>query len=238
RVIMTGPRPVSEGIERCTDILEHAGDDVVLSAVTETMLGMLEAMRGDFALARSYADGGRRRLAAVGLTVTVANLQMYSGWIELMAGSPGKALPGVQDAYDLLDRVGEGQRRAMTAAMLARLYFFCGDYEHCRRYLTISEKSASPDDAGAQAVSRGTRARLLAATGELPAAPELADSAGEGLVATQYLRLLPATGWLPEARELPDSAVEVLVATEYLSLQADVLIDRASVLAALGQNDS
>ncbi|HEY1515074.1 MAG TPA: BTAD domain-containing putative transcriptional regulator, partial [Solirubrobacteraceae bacterium] len=209
RVSMTGPMPVTEGIDRCSAILEHAGDDVVLTAVAETMLGMLEAMRGDFALARSYADAARRRLPAVGLTVTVAVLQMYSGWIELMAASPERALPGVQDAYDLLDRVGEGQRRAMTAALLSRLYFFCGDYDHCRSYLTISEESASPDDAGAQALSRGTRARLLAATGELP-----------------------------EARELADSAVEALVATEYLSLQADVLVDRATVLTALGQNDA
>ncbi len=126
RAAMTGPRPVTEGVERCTGILERAGDDVVLTAVTETMLGMLEAMRGDFSLARSYADAARRRLAAVGLTVTVAVLQMYSGWIELMAESPERAVPAVQDAFDLLDRVGEGQRRAMTAAMLSRLLLLRG----------------------------------------------------------------------------------------------------------------
>jgi len=209
RATMTGPRPVTEGVERCTGILERAGDDVVLTAVTETMLGMLEAMRGDFSLARSYADAARRRLAAVGLTVTVAVLQMYSGWIELMAESPERALPGVQDAFDLLDRVGEGHRRAMTAAMLSRLLFFCGDYDGCERYLTISAESASPDDAAAQAVWRGTRARLLAATGALA-----------------------------EARRLADSAVGALAATDYLRLQGGALVDRATILTALGEDDA
>ena len=209
RATMAGPRPVTEGIGRCTDILNRAGDDVVLTAVAETMLGMLEAMRGDFSVARSYADAARRRLAAVGLTVTVAVLQMYSGWIELMAETPDRALAGVRDAFDLLDRVGEGQRRAMTAAMLSRLLFFCGDYEQCGRYLAISEESASPDDAAAQAVWRGTRARLLAATGELSG-----------------------------ARRLADSAVDALTATDYIRLQGDGLVDRATVLTALGQHDA
>ena len=66
RAMMTGPRPAAEAIERCTAILERAGDDVGLMAVTETMLGMLEAMRGNFAIARSYArahGGGSSRSA-------------------------------------------------------------------------------------------------------------------------------------------------------------------------------
>ena len=49
----------------------------------------------------------KRRLESVGLTVTVAVLQMYSGWIELMAETPERALPGVRDAYDVLERIGE-----------------------------------------------------------------------------------------------------------------------------------
>ena len=94
RAVMTGPQPAAEGIERCTAILERARDDVGLIAVTETMLGMLEAMRGNFDVARSYAAAAKRRLESVGLTVTVAVLQMYSGWIELMAESARAGAPG------------------------------------------------------------------------------------------------------------------------------------------------
>ncbi|MBV9310653.1 MAG: AAA family ATPase [Solirubrobacterales bacterium] len=209
RAIMTGPRPVAEGIERCGAILARAGDDVVLTATTETMLGMLEAMRGNFSPARLYAAGARRRLEAVGLTVTVAVLQMYSGWIELMAQSPERALAGLRDAYDLLDRIGEGHRRAMTAAVLGRLLFFDGDYDESDRYLKISEECASPDDVAAQTVWRGTRARLLTVAAELR-----------------------------DAKELAKSAVAAVTDTDYLRLQGDALGDRATVLVALGQNDA
>jgi DNA-binding SARP family transcriptional activator/class 3 adenylate cyclase len=208
RAVMTGPRPAADGIERCTAILERAREDVGLIAVTETMLGMLEAMRGNFDLARAYASAANRRLASVGLTVTVAVLQMYSGWIELMAESPERALPGVRDAYDLLERIGEAHRRAMTAAMLGRLLFFAGDHDEADRYLRISEDASSPDDVAAQTVWRGTRARWLA-----------------------------VAGGAREAEELADSAVAIVAATDYVRLHGDALADRATVRSALGRDD-
>ncbi len=209
RAIMTGPRPAAEGIDRCIAILERAGDDVVLEAVTETMLAMLEAMRGNFAVARSYAGAGKRRLDAVGLSVTVAVLQMYSGWIELMAETPERALPGVRDAYDLLERIGEGHRRAMTAAVLGRLLFFHGEHGESDRYLKISEDCSSPDDVAAQTVWRGTRARLLVTAGD----PR-------------------------QAEEVANSAVAIISATNYLRQHGDALLDRATVLSALGRQDA
>jgi tetratricopeptide (TPR) repeat protein len=209
RAIMTGPRPAAEGIARCTAILERAGDDVVLAAVTETMLGMLEAMRGNFEEARSYSNAARQRLHAVGLAVTVAALQMYSGWIELMADTPANALPGMRDAYNLLERIGDVNRRAMTAAMLGRLLFFHGDLREADLYLNVSEQSASPDDVGAQAVWRGTRARLLIASGDQALAEKLADT-----------------------------AVEAASPTDDILVRADALVDRAAVLSALNRDDA
>lgn len=209
RAVMTGPRPVGEAIARCAVILRQAGDDVVLVAVAETMLGMLEAMRGNFDDARSYSGGAKRRLEAVGLNVTVAALQMYSGWIELMAETPEKALPGMQDAYDLLERIGDGNRRAMTAAILGRLLFFRGALPDAERYLKISEECASPDDVGAQTVWRGTRARLLITAGDQLSAEKLADS-----------------------------AVEAASPTDDILVHADALVDRAAVLAAMNRDEA
>ncbi|HUA03447.1 MAG TPA: BTAD domain-containing putative transcriptional regulator [Solirubrobacteraceae bacterium] len=209
RALMTGPQPVAEAVGRCVAILERAGDDVVLRAVTETMLGLLEAMRGNFDDARSFADSAKRRLDAVGLTVTVAVLQMYSGWIELMADTPERAIPGVRDAYDVLERVGEVSRRATTAAILGRLLFVHGDHDESARFLKISEEAASPDDAATQAVWRGTRARLLA-------------TAGDGKSAT----------------DMADSAVAIISKTDYVRLHGDALLDRALVLSALGKEDA
>jgi hypothetical protein len=209
RAVMTGPRPVTEAIARCAAILQRADDDVVLISVTETMLGMLEAMRGHFDDARSYSSGAKRKLEAVGLTVTVAALQMYSGWIELMAETPERALPGMQDSYDLLERVGDGNRRAMTAAMLGRLLFFHGALPEADRYLKISEEFASPDDVGAQTVWRGTRARLLVTAGDQLSAEKLANS-----------------------------AVDAASPTDDILVHADALVDRATVLAAANRDEA
>jgi DNA-binding SARP family transcriptional activator len=209
RTAVMGPRPVAEGIERCTLILVRAKDDVVLTAVTETMLAMLEAMRGNFDGARSYRSGATRRLEAVGLSVTVAVLQMYSAWIELMARTPERALPGMREAHDFLERIGEGHRRAVTAAMLGRLLFFHGDYDESERYLQISEDCASPDDVAAQTFWRGTLARLLIAAGN----PR-------------------------RAQQLADRAVAIVSTTDFLMLHGDALVDRSAVLSALGRCDA
>jgi DNA-binding SARP family transcriptional activator len=209
RAVMTGPRPVTEAIARCAAILQQAGDDVVLIAVAETMLGMLEAMRGNFDDARSYSGGAKRRLEAVGLSVTVAALQMYSGWIELMAETPGRAVPGMRDAYELLERVGDRNRRAMTAAILGRLLFFHGAVPEAERYLKISEEFASSDDVGAQTVWRGTRARLLV-------------TAGDQL----------------SAKALADSAVDAASPTDDILVRADALVDRAVVLSAMNRDEA
>lgn len=91
RAVVTGPRPVTAGIRRCNQILERAGDDFALAAVTETMLAVLEAMEGRFDEARVRWQQGNQRLEDVGLSVTVAVLQMYHGFIELMAGTPEDA---------------------------------------------------------------------------------------------------------------------------------------------------
>jgi DNA-binding SARP family transcriptional activator/tetratricopeptide (TPR) repeat protein len=208
RVCVTGPLPVDEGVQRCTAILERAGDDAMLTSVTETMLGVLEAMRGRFDEARDHWSRGKRRLESVGLSVTLAAMQMYSAFIELMAETPQKAEPGVAEAYSLLEGIGEGHRRAMTAAVLGRLLFAQGRIAEAERYLEISEATASEDDVGTQVIWRGTRARIVAQAG----VPRLAE-------------------------RLAGSAVKLASQTDYLMLHGDALRDRANVSLVLGRNE-
>jgi tetratricopeptide (TPR) repeat protein len=197
---------VPEAIDRCNAILGRADDDPALTAVTETMLALLEAMRGNFDDAHSLRNRADERLAAVGLNVTRAGMQMYSGWIALMAQSPQIALTTVRDAYDLLERIGERHRRATTAAILGRLLFFAGDYTTSERYLDLSAECSSPDDVSTQTTLLGTRARLLASHGHTD---RVEDDANR--------------------------AVAVVSATDYLRLHGDALVDRAAVLSALGK---
>jgi tetratricopeptide (TPR) repeat protein len=201
-----GPRPVDDGIRRCNAILKRADDDVRLTARTETMLAVLEAMTGRFDEARDRWRRSKRRLEDVGLTVTVAVLQMYRAFIELMAGSPEKAQPEVAEAYAVLEQIGERHRLATTAALLARVLYAQSRYEESESYSRISEAAASKDDVGSQVLWRGTRGKVLARAGETRIAEELVNS-----------------------------GVALAQETDFLMQHADALSDRAEVLAILGR---
>jgi DNA-binding SARP family transcriptional activator len=205
RATVIGPRSVGDGIDRCNRILERADDDVPLRAVAETMLAVLEAMSGRFDDARERWQSSMGRLEDVGLSVTVAILQMYRVFVEMLAGTPGRAAPSVTEAYAVLERTGERRRLATTAALLGRLLYAQGSFEESDRYSRIAEQGASRDDVVTQVLWRGTRGKLLARGGE----PSAAD-------------------------ELVSSAVAMAAETDFLMLHGDVLCDRAEVLAAAG----
>jgi DNA-binding SARP family transcriptional activator/tetratricopeptide (TPR) repeat protein len=206
RASVIGPRPVADGIRRCHAILERAGDDIVLLAVTATMLGVLEAMQGEFALARQRWERSKRTLESVGLSITVANLQMYSAFVELLAGTPERALSEVADACALFERVGERGRLSTAAALMARLLYAQGRPKECDEYCAISEHTTSDDDVVSQVLWRGTRAKTLARAGRGRAALGLADS-----------------------------AVAMASATDFLMLEGDALSDRAEVFGTLNR---
>jgi tetratricopeptide (TPR) repeat protein len=208
RATVIGPRPVQDGIVRCTSILDRAGDDISLVAVAETMLAVLGAMAGDVDAARERYRAAGKPLADVGLTVTAAVLKMYSAFIELLAGTPSLAVPELVEACTVLERVGERRRLATTAALLSRLLFADGRYDDARHFSQISEQTTSADDVVSLVISQGTLGQLEARAGD-------ADR---------------AVGLL-------DGAVGLAAKTDFLILHADALSERASVLALLHRGD-
>jgi tetratricopeptide (TPR) repeat protein len=206
RATVIGPRPVEAGILRCHEILRRADDDLTTTAVANAMIAVLEAMRSDFGTAREHWARSRRRLEDLGLSVTLAGLRMYCAFIELMAGDPQAAEAAAADAYAVLERAGERRRLPTTAALLARAHLAQDRLQEAERYSRVSEESASKDDFVSQAMWRGTRARVLARTGE------------------------PG-----HAKELARSGVALAGETDFLWLHADALIDLADVVAVLGR---
>jgi DNA-binding SARP family transcriptional activator/class 3 adenylate cyclase len=206
RATVIGPRPVDEGIRRCHAILESAEDDVGLTAVTETMLAVLEAMAGHFEEARTRWERNKRRLEDLGLSVTLAVLQMYRAFIELLAGSPEDAEPEVTAACTVLEGIGDRDRLATTAVLLARLLYAQGQLDKAERYTRISEEAASEDDVVSGVLWRGTRGKVLVRAGKT----RLAD-------------------------ELVNTAVALAQETDFLMLHADALADRANVRVALSR---
>jgi DNA-binding SARP family transcriptional activator/class 3 adenylate cyclase len=209
RATVIGPRPIDDGISRCTAILERASGDITSTAFTEAMLAVLEAMDGRFGEARDRWRRSKQRLADVGLNFVVAVVQMYYAFIELMAGSPENAEPEVAEACAVFERIGDRGRLSSSAALLARLLYAQNRHDESYHYSQVSEQTASTDDVVSQVLWRGTRAKVLA-------------RAGEAL----------------DAEQLVNSSVAQAEATDFLMLHGDALSDRAEVLAILHGHES
>ena len=204
RTTVVGPRPVREGIRRCHELLARAEGDIAATAFTEAMLAVLEAMDGHFDAARARWRESKRRLGDVGLSVVAAVIQMYYGYIELLADCPEKAEPELAAACIAFDQLGERGHLSSAAGLAARVHYAHASYDQSARYCRMSEEAASLDDAVSQVLWRGIRAKLLARAGEAEA-----------------------------ARALADDAVRFADETDFLMMRGDALTDRAEVLALL-----
>jgi ATP/maltotriose-dependent transcriptional regulator MalT len=201
RVAVIGPTPVDEAIARCREIMADDEHDVILTAVCETMLAVLWAMRGEIALARELYGASKRRLRDLGSGVNLAGLQMYCGLAELIAGDPAAAERELREGYDALEQMHERGRLSTIAALLARACFDQGRLDDAERFTAVSKETAIGDDVVSRALWRSTRARVLAHRGELA-----------------------------QAQELAREAVAIAGSSDFIVLHAGVLTDLAEVL--------
>ena len=204
RTTVVGPRLARDGIRRCQELLARAEGDIAATAFTEAMLAVLEAMDGQFEGARARWRRSKRRLAEVGLSVSLAVIQMYYGYIELLANRPENAESELAAACIAFDQLGTRGHLSSAAGLAARVHYADGSYDESTRYCRMSEEAASSDDAVSQVLWRGTRAKLLARAGEFET-----------------------------ARALADDAVRLADETDFLMMRGDALTDRAEVLTVL-----
>jgi class 3 adenylate cyclase len=207
RAAVVGPQPVPEGIELCRSIERRPHGDAALTATTEMMLAVLEAMRGNGVEARRLYVRSREQLGELGLTIQLASQQMYAGWAELILGDSAAAERELRIGYELLEAMGETSYLSTTAAFLSHALYERGSIEEARDVTVVSENAASADDLGSQVLWRGVRAKIDARAGD----PEAADIAGE--------------------------AVRLARETDFVNLQAGALADLAEALKHLGRGD-
>jgi class 3 adenylate cyclase/tetratricopeptide (TPR) repeat protein len=188
RVAVVGPRRVPDGIRRCRSILERARGDTHLTAVVESSLAALEAMRGNRDEARTLYVRSFDALEELGFTVQLASLRMYAGMAELTCGDPARAEQMLRLGYDVLRRIGERSYLSTTAAFLAQALYEQELYEEAERLTVVSEEAASPDDLGSQVIWRGTRAKVQARRGE-QSAIDLAEEAVALSERTDFLNM-------------------------------------------------
>ena len=204
-----GPLPADEGIARCKEAYERYADNRRIQAIALAERAPLEAMRGEFDIARQIHADGQAILGELGLKLWAANLAQESHIVETLAGNPAGAADSLRAACEVLEEAGERGFLSTNAGYLAHALVALGDIAGAEQYAALCAEAASPDDSFSQCLWRSARAKLLAAAGETERAVEYAE---EGL------RMI--TG------ETDDR----------IGTQADRLTDLAQVLAAAGRD--
>ena len=203
-----GPLPVDEGIARCKQFYDAAGGEPATQAFCNSERAVLEAMRGDFGLARELLADGRRALEDLGLPVWVAVIGQEAFYVEMLAGDPAAAVATLRRSYEALAEMGERGFRSTIAGLLAHALCALGEDDEADRFSRACEDAAAPEDVFSQVLWRSARAKVLARRGDA----EAAEAA---------------------ARE----AVEIAERTDLLNTQADALLDLAEVLERSGRKD-
>jgi len=201
-----GPLGVEEGIALCKRFHDEAVDDPFVQANAWVDRAALEAMRGDFALARELLAEGRQALADLGFTLLVAMSAQEAHYVEMLADDPAAATRILRESYAQLEPMGERAYLSSAAALLAHTLYAEGELGEAERFSRISEGAAAPADVFSQILWRSARARIRARRGE------------------------PA-----EAEVLAREAVELAEKTDMLNTQGDTLVHLSEVLSLAGR---
>ena len=79
---------------------------IASEGVIDSMLAVLEAMRGRIASAREHYRRSHLAFDELGLNVQLAAFRMYAGWAELIAGDSTAAERELRVGYEALERMG------------------------------------------------------------------------------------------------------------------------------------
>jgi len=201
-----GPTPTPEGIRRCVNYLKEIGNHPRGQAMILLHLAGLYAMQDDFAAAYATLDRAKALFDTLGPTMSAA-LTQPAALIAMLAGDPATAERHLRVEYESLDRMGEKEILATSAALLARAIAAQGPsrYDEATKLIRISGELGAAEDLLTQITGQGLAARILADRGQRAEAAALASSVGA--LAAQ---------------------------TDLLSFRADTLLDLAHVFAAAG----
>jgi predicted ATPase/class 3 adenylate cyclase len=201
-----GPLPVEEGIARCRRFHDEAVDDPFIRGNAQVEHGALEAMRGNFQLARELVAEGLDTIAGLGFSLRAAMSSQEAFYVEMLAGDLDAAERIAREAYATLERMGERGYLSSAAALLAHALSGQGDLDQAERFSRASEDAAAADDAFSQVLWRSARAKVRARRGELD-----------------------------EAERLAGEAVTVAERTDLLNTRGDTLADLGEVVALAGR---
>jgi class 3 adenylate cyclase/tRNA A-37 threonylcarbamoyl transferase component Bud32/tetratricopeptide (TPR) repeat protein len=199
-----GPTPVSEGVERCEEILEQVRDQPYGRARVLHPLAGLHAMAGRFGIANALLEDANAILGELGLTMQFA-VSHPEALVAILQGDLDRAEDRLRLGYERLESMGERGVLATTAALLARVALERGRPGDALEYAEQAETLGAQEDAWTQTTWRCVKARVLAERSE------------------------PA-----HAEQLVREAIAIAERTDDLSSRGDALADLADVLRRSG----
>lgn len=174
-----GPSPIQRAGGRCLDVIRLLRITTGSPAVEATSVrcqAVLEALRGRFDTARSMLAQSRTTVEELGLRHGVAETDLYTGIVELLAGEPSVAEPALRAAYRDLELLGIGAEAGQAAAYLARAVLRQGRLDEANQLAARSAELAGENPQTA-ITARAVQAEILAAQGDLGAAVAAAAEA-------------------------------------------------------------
>jgi predicted ATPase len=206
---LMGPTPVHEAVARCRRLVTEAGGDRLVEANVARYLGVLEAMRGNFAAARALVGEARATYEDLGMRFMAQSaISLAYGAIGLLAADYEAAGIELRGGLNALEGMGDRGYLSSVAAFLAQALYGQGRLDEADDLARRAQASAAPDDLWSQVLSRGTRAKVCA-------------SRGEHEEAERYAR----------------EALGLAAPTDALDLHGNALVDLADTLVLADRNE-
>jgi class 3 adenylate cyclase/tetratricopeptide (TPR) repeat protein len=187
-----GPTPVVDALARVDEIRPRAAGNPGLEGSLFENQARLEALRGNFDVARDLVTRASAIAQDYGFAaVHAASVKRAAGEVELRAGDYLAAERALRTACEALESVGElGYLASAAALLLDALYMQERDDEA----LLLADRWAAerltvPEDVDAQVGWRRVYAKLLARRGDIEDAERLAREAMALAAGTDYLDL-------------------------------------------------
>jgi DNA-binding SARP family transcriptional activator len=202
-----GPLPVGEGISRCDEVLAAPPDRASEAAALRALAG-LRGMQGRFEEARILLGRDREIVDELGLLVAAASASEIWAMVEHLDQDYAAAEAKLDEAHELLSRMGELSALANVDALLAETYYLEGRFDDAFATAERAGRSASQEDVCAQVYWRGPYAKALVRLGR-----------GD------------------EAEAVAREGVELAEGTDFSTMRANAQLDLAEVLRSRGLDE-
>jgi class 3 adenylate cyclase len=200
-----GPMPLSETRVRLQEMLAQPGGSPWHEAsITARLAGTL-ALQGDPDAARVLMAEVRKTFHDLGRELSVFATAFMSGPIEMLGGTPERAVVELKEACDGLQVMGDRAFASTLAALLAEACWRSDDLAGAASAAELSRRLAGVGDVISQVRWRCVQAKLEAVRRNTE-----------------------------EALALSTRAVQLVVSTDELASQGDVLADAAEVQLLVG----